>query len=270
MFSKILTVAAFVAMASAATTCEDASKDEATCMATTEDGENCSWCTSGAVGNSCLKESDAQGLPASVFKCSYSSYFHLAAATTCEAAAKDEATCLAASEGGESCSYCTSGAVGNSCLKESDAQGLPSSVFKCTYNTYLNFGAPATCEAAAKDKSTCLAATEDGESCAYCTSGAVGDSCMKASDAEGLPSSVFKCDYAATLKAAPTTCEEAAKDKNTCFATTEGGENCAWCTSGAVGNTCMVESDAKGLPESVFKCEYQTATVLTSLLRTRA
>ena len=88
---------------------------------------------------------------------------------------------------------------------------------------------------------------------------------MKESDAQGLPESVFKCEYS-TLTAAAT-CESANKDQDTCFATTEGGENCAWCTSGAVGNTCMVESDAKDLPESVFHCDYKTAAVLTALLR---
>jgi hypothetical protein len=55
-----------------ASTC-DAYTSESNCMSGTEGGEDCSWCTSGAVGASCLKESDTQGLPSSIFHCEYQS-----------------------------------------------------------------------------------------------------------------------------------------------------------------------------------------------------
>jgi hypothetical protein len=32
---------------------------------------------------------------------------------------------------------------------------------------------------------------------------------------------------------------------------------CSYCTSGAVGTTCLPETDAKTLPPSVFNCKYQ-------------
>jgi len=46
---------------------------------------------------------------------------------------KNESSCLSYSS--ESCSWCTSGAVGASCMSAADAAGLPSSVFTCTTNT---------------------------------------------------------------------------------------------------------------------------------------
>lgn len=111
-------------------TCEDSNKDQNTCLSTSEDGVTCAFCSSGAVGNTCLKETDAKGLPSSVFKCTYKTLS--TTSSTCETSNKDKATCLSASESGEKCVFCTSGAVGNTCLKSSDAQGLPSSVFKCS------------------------------------------------------------------------------------------------------------------------------------------
>ena len=55
-------------------------------------------------------------------------------ATTC-AAITTESTCMASMDGGEACSWCSSGAVGSSCQKESEAKALPSSVFECEYQT---------------------------------------------------------------------------------------------------------------------------------------
>ncbi len=52
--------------------------------------------------------------------------------STCESISS-ESTCMSSSEGDEACSWCTSGAVGTSCQKESDAQSLPSAVFECSY-----------------------------------------------------------------------------------------------------------------------------------------
>jgi len=55
-------------------------------------------------------------------------------ASTCEAIT-DEKTCMTSSEGSEACAWCSSGAVGTSCQKESDAQQLPAAVFECEYQT---------------------------------------------------------------------------------------------------------------------------------------
>jgi len=117
-----------------------------------------------------------------------------AASTTCDAYNADEKKCLSSTESGAKCAYCTSGAVGAECLKEDDAKSLPSSVFRCTYQTASLKAAG--CESHNSDKTTCLKSTESGEKCAYCTSGAVGSECVKESDAKALPSSVFHCDYA--------------------------------------------------------------------------
>eukprot|EP00341_Mesodinium_pulex_P014968 CAMPEP_0116898338 /NCGR_PEP_ID=MMETSP0467-20121206/7067_1 /TAXON_ID=283647 /ORGANISM="Mesodinium pulex, Strain SPMC105" /LENGTH=146 /DNA_ID=CAMNT_0004570379 /DNA_START=29 /DNA_END=469 /DNA_ORIENTATION=+ len=103
--------------------------------------------------------------------------------------------------------------------------------------------------------SDCNGSTEGGESCVWCQSAAVGDSCFKQSDAEGLPDSVFKCDMFSLTGGSECTAHTSEKE---CMSSTEGSENCAWCTSGAVGNSCFKDSDAQGLPDSVFRCEYQT------------
>ena len=57
------------------------------------------------------------------------------------------------------------------------------------------------------------------------------------------------------------TCDEYSKNEDQCMKSTENGESCAFCSSAAVGTLCAPESDAKGLPSSVFKCEYQAAAV---------
>ncbi len=54
------------------------------------------------------------------------------------------------------------------------------------------------------------------------------------------------------MPAAATTCE-GITSKSTCMSTSEAGEHCAWCTSGAVGNSCLPETDAKGLPVRIFE-----------------
>ena len=215
LFRSAIVLLSIVAALGATSYCEDNNKNQDVCFATVEDGSQCAFCTSGAVGNTCLKEEDAKGLPSSVFKCSYKT---LAAApaplkdasvTYCEDNNKDKQTCLSTVEDGEQCAFCTSGAVGNTCLKASDAKGLPTSVFKCVYDGYLrtapvaaaapvpvNTAAAATCEESNKSQSVCLSTVEDGSQCAFCTSGAVGNSCLKAEDAKGLPPSVFRCVYA--------------------------------------------------------------------------
>ena len=119
-------------------------------------------------------------------------------ATDCDAYNTNQATCLKSTgSDGVKCAYCTSGAVGSECINEDDAKGLPSSVFRCTYQTASKTTNSASgCEAQNKDKTTCLKTKEGSEKCAYCTSGAVGSECVKESEAKGLPASVFSCTYA--------------------------------------------------------------------------
>ena len=139
LFRSAIVLLSIVAALSTTTYCEDNSKNQDTCFATVEDGTQCAFCTSGAVGNTCLKEDDAKGLPASVFKCSYkdavavSAPLKVSTTTYCEDNNKSQSICLATVEDGSQCAFCTSGAVGNTCLKAEDAKGLPSSVFKCVY-----------------------------------------------------------------------------------------------------------------------------------------
>ena len=70
-FLFLLTLLAFAAKVNA-DGCE-AITDQSTCMTSSEGSEACAWCTSGAVGTSCQKASDAQALPSAVFECSYQS-----------------------------------------------------------------------------------------------------------------------------------------------------------------------------------------------------
>jgi hypothetical protein len=43
------------------------------------------------------------------------------------------------------------------------------------------------------------------------------------------------------------------------LSSTESDVKCSWCSSAAVGSTCFLETDAKGLPSSVFTCEFQAS-----------
>ena len=54
------------------------------------------------------------------------------------------------------------------------------------------------------------------------------------------------------------------KDKAKCLANSEDGVKCASCTSAAAGTNCMKETDAKGLPSSVFQCTYQSSALESS------
>ena len=105
------------------------------------------------------------------------------------------------------------------------------------------------------DHSKCAAAA-----CSWCESGAVGSSCMSNQDAASLPSSVFTCTSSVTELAATgsTACEDI-KNEDTCMSSSEGSQTCSWCTSGAVGASCMKHDDAAGLPSSVFQCTFQEA-----------
>ncbi len=53
--------------------CSDYAKNQRGCMTASEDGVKCAFCSSAAAGTTCLKESDAQSLPTSIFQCSYQS-----------------------------------------------------------------------------------------------------------------------------------------------------------------------------------------------------
>ena len=290
-----------------ASTCESIT-DESTCMSSSEGSEACSWCSSGAVGTSCQTESEAKSLPSAVFECEYQtayaaytsdekpkntkSEFKKKKESTCEAH-MDESSCMSSSEGDEACSWCSSGAVGTSCQKESEAKALPSAVFECEYQTaYAAYVKPSgTCEDIT-DESTCMSSSEGSEACSWCSSGAVGTSCQTESEAKSLPSAVFECEYQTAYAAYRTesatktvqsgdleepyapyviedkkniknvkasgTCEDIT-DESTCMSSSEGSEACSWCSSGAVGTSCQTESEAKSLPSAVFECEYQTA-----------
>ena len=59
-----------------------------------------------------------------------------------------------------------------------------------------------------------------------------------------------------SLSVSATDCE-AITSKSSCTAS-----KCSWCTSGAVGSSCMTNADAAGLPSSVFTC---TSTVSAAI-----
>ena len=72
MFKAVTYSLLAIQTASAATDCYSHTKQgQSACLTYTEAGENCAWCHSASSGDSCMKESDAQGLPTSVFQCTY-------------------------------------------------------------------------------------------------------------------------------------------------------------------------------------------------------
>ena len=197
---KITVLCAFVASVSAAATC-DSYTSEKSCMAASEASDHCSWCSSAAAGKLCLKESDAKTLPSSVFACEYvAAYSAKATAAACDSYTSEK-SCMAASEGSDHCSWCSSAAAGKLCLKESDAKTLPSSVFACEY--VAAYSATPMLRASVKDdaicfdytdKNTCMVKTEGTQKCCWCTSAAVSSSCNNQVDAQSLPSSIFHCE----------------------------------------------------------------------------
>jgi hypothetical protein len=103
-----------------------------------------------------------------------------------------ENDCKNGMEGDEKCLWCESAAVSASCVKESDAATLPSSVFQCSGLKLKASGCDSN-----KDHDSCMSSSEDGETCSWCMSAAVAPSCAKKSQAETLPASVFQCEYQA-------------------------------------------------------------------------
>ena len=66
-----LLVSLCVVFAFANALCSDYSKNQASCLKSSEDGVKCSFCSSAAAGTTCMKETDAKTLPSSVFQCTY-------------------------------------------------------------------------------------------------------------------------------------------------------------------------------------------------------
>ncbi len=270
--------------------CESVS-DQKTCTSSS----GCSWCDSAAVGSSCMSSDDAAGLPAAVFTCTDASVskklgvtakpstdnYYFMSTSDCESVS-DQKTCTSSS----GCSWCDSAAVGSSCMSSDDAAGLPAAVFTCTdASVSKKLGATAKpsadnyyfmstgdCESIS-DESKCTSTS----GCSFCSSAAVGDSCMSSDDAAGLPAAVFTCKDAkvsskkklfagvgswfdkpvlkATAPVTATTCESIT-DSKTCLSTQQGSEHCAWCESSAVKSSCYAQHDAQELPKAVFECSY--------------
>lgn len=241
----------------AATSC-DSFTSEKTCMSGSAAGDKCSWCSSAAVGSTCFSQTDAKGLPSSVFTCKFQPAYG-ADAASCDSYTS-QSTCIGGKAGADKCAWCNSAAVGSTCFTETDAKGLPSSIFQCEFPKIALKST--ACDTITSQKS-CMSATSGSEKCAWCNSAAVGGTCFIESDAHSLPSSVFQCDYQkAVLKS--TTCDANTAEKACMSATSSSGVKCSWCSSAAVGATCFEETDAKGLPSSVFTCKFQSAYGATS------
>jgi len=130
----IITIYALCNVFVAAADCEGLTS-QSSCVSS-----KCSWCTSGAVGASCMNPADAAGLPSSVFTCTSkvsSGAYHFLSTSACEGVTSESACNNSAAD----CSWCTSGAVGASCMSSADAAGLPSSVFTCGANKKIASGA---------------------------------------------------------------------------------------------------------------------------------
>jgi hypothetical protein len=65
-----------------------------------------------------------------------------------------------------------------------------------------------------------------------------------------------------SFNSSATTCDMYKNDHDKCMTSSEDGIPCSYCTSAAVGALCAKQTDTKGLPPSVFKCEYQEPTAV--------
>jgi len=63
----------------------------------------------------------------------------VADASACESMKSSQEKCLSSYDNGVPCAYCLSAAVGTLCAPETETKDLPTSVFKCTYQTSANF-----------------------------------------------------------------------------------------------------------------------------------
>jgi len=234
MLRLVFTVAVVllaVAGLAAATDCDSMTSKSACATA------SCSWCTSGAVGDSCVSPEDAAALPSAVFSCSPSvtASYHFMTTSSCEAET-DADKCTSTS----GCSWCDSAAVGSSCMSSDDAAALPSSVFTCKdASVSYQFLAASSCEAvSAEDKCTSTSG------CSWCDSAAVGFSCMSSDDAAALPSAVFTCKDAAAAsvsEAAAIVFADVTKVENECKC---GSREfcCNTCDKKLGGCTCSTDS----------------------------
>merc|ERR1711879_708965 len=181
--------------------------------------DNCTWCTSGATGNSCYNKDDAKSLPAAIFSCDE---IQKLGAETCGAyKAKGQAAC----DADEACTWCSSAAAGDNCYSKDDAATLPAAVFAC--DTALH--ATGTCGAY---KPSGQAACDADSACTWCSSAAAGDNCYSKDDAATLPAAVFACD---TALHATGTC---GAYKPSGQAACDADSACTWCSSAAAGDNC--------------------------------
>merc|ERR1712146_710731 len=94
------------------------------------------------------------------------------------------------------CAPCWSddNAAGQACLPACSSCYTVDNYIKTMYGVGATKKDSATCDGITDEK-TCMSSSEGSEACAWCTSGAVGTSCQKQSDAESLPAAVFACEY---------------------------------------------------------------------------
>lgn len=180
------------------------------------------------------------------------------AANTCDQYTTQK-TCLSGVQAdNDKCSWCSSAAAGANCFSQTEAKSLPSSIFHCEYQQLTT--KDTVCDSITNQKS-CLSTKTADVTCAWCSSAAAGANCFSDVEAKGLPSSIFHCDYQTTLKAKDTICDSITTEKS-CMSTKTADVTCAWCKSAAAGANCFSDVEAKGLPSSVFQCEFQKAYAL--------
>lgn len=227
--------------------------NEKTCVTTSSAGDQCAWCTSAAVGSSCMPVADAQSLPSSIFQCEYPKV--ALKSTACDTVTSQK-SCMASSSGSEKCVWCNSAAVGGTCFIESDAHSLPSSVFQCDFQKRLK---TTTCDGNTSEK-TCMSATSStGVKCSWCNSAAVGSTCFEETDAKGLPSSVFTCKFQGANRLYE--CSDYSNESN-CLYGWNNPTVCAWCTGTQGASQCLTPEDAKALPPAEFTCHSYGAKAL--------
>ena len=140
LFNVVVVLLALFALANAQ--CK-INQDEKACLLSSQSlfgvsTASCAWCPGSQSTSKCelaLKAKAKSLFNSELAACSYpeKTNYLFSGATTCDAITS-ESTCMSSTQGGVKCSYCKSAAVGGTCLMETDAKGLPSSIFQVFYS----------------------------------------------------------------------------------------------------------------------------------------
>jgi len=202
---------------------------------------------------------------------------------------KDPGSCSSASVNGTKCVWCVCHAVPSSCYSEDQAHKLPPSIFKCAFTHSRLESPPSDVCTGLTNPSECSSKSE----CTWCVNtqnvnGVNGNNvnninhiarCLLIEKAKSLPPSSFRCTAIlphVPIEIQPTRSDEMSPvelnvndchtitDPDKCDSSSQPDSKCVWCSSKAVPSSCLMETQARHLPPSIFNCHLPPSPPLPS------